>query len=217
MGDVAASGGYWISMSSDEVIADAGTVTGSIGVFALLPTGEKLMDKLSLHTAGYTTTWLGKGYDFRTGLDPRMASAVQSSIQHIYDEFTGKAAQARKKKIDEIDAVAQGRVWTGAQAKQNGLVDELGGIDRAVELVRQKAKISAGDKVTLVAYPPRRNLMQVLLNRDTDLTLLESRIFESHAQTRITQRIQEIFGELPLSAFGEGGILRRMPYSVIVR
>ena len=156
MGDVAASGGYWISMSSDEVIADAGTVTGSIGVFALLPTGEKLMDKLSLHTAGYTTTWLGKGYDFRTGLDPRMASAVQSSIQHIYDEFTGKAAQARKKKIDEIDAVAQGRVWTGKQALERGLIDRLGSLDDAIQAAAKRAKLEGKPRISYIEKEPGR-------------------------------------------------------------
>lgn len=156
MGDVAASGGYWISMSSDEVIADAGTITGSIGVFALLPTGEKLMDKLNLHTAGYTTTWLGKGYDFRTGLDPRMASAVQSSIQHIYDEFTGKAAAARKKKIDEIDAVAQGRVWTGKQALERGLIDRLGSLDDAVKAAAGRAKLEGQPRVSYIEKEPGR-------------------------------------------------------------
>ncbi len=154
MGDVAASGGYWISMSSDEVIADAGTITGSIGVFALLPTGEKLMDKLSLHTGGYTTTWLGKGYDFRTGLDARMASAVQSSIQHIYDEFTGKAAQARKKKVEEIDAVAQGRVWTGKQALERGLVDRLGSLDDAIQAAAKRAKLDAKPRVSYIEKEP---------------------------------------------------------------
>lgn len=156
MGDVAASGGYWISMSSDEVIADTATITGSIGVFALLPTGEKLMEKLSLHTGGHTTTWLGKGYDFRTGLDPRMASAVQSSIQHIYDEFTGKAAAARKKKVDEIDAVAQGRVWTGKQALERGLVDRLGSLDDAVQAAAKRAKLEGKPRVSYIEKEPGR-------------------------------------------------------------
>ena len=155
-------------------------------------------------------------------MNDEQRAKLRTEIETFYRGFVQRVADGRKRKYEEVEPLAQGRVWTGAQAKQNGLVDELGGIDRAVELVRQKAKISAGDKVTLVAYPPRRNLMQVLLDRDTDLTLLESRIlesrwFQSRAQTRITQRIQEIFGELPLSALGEGGILRRMPYSVIVR
>ena len=139
MGGVAASGGYWISMSSDEVIADPSTITGSIGVFGMLPTAEKLMDKLSIHTGGYTTTWLASGYDPRRPLDPRLAQVVQSSIEHIYADFTGKAAQARKKTQPQIDAVGQGRVWTGAQALERGLVDRNGLLQDAIASAAKRA------------------------------------------------------------------------------
>jgi protease-4 len=156
MGDVAASGGYWISMSSDTVIADAGTVTGSIGVFGMLPTAEGLMDKLSLHTGGVRTTWLAGGYDARRPLDPRLQATVQASIDHVYARFTGLAAQARKSTPDKIDAVAQGRIWTGAQAKERGLVDRIGSFDDAVQAAVQLAKleVKAGDKPRL-AYVER--------------------------------------------------------------
>lgn len=150
MGDVAASGGYWISMASDQVIADAGTITGSIGVFGMLPTAEKLLDKLSIHTGGTTTTWMAGGFDPRRALDPRMATAVQASIQHIYDEFTGKAAAARKKKVEEIDAVAQGRVWTGAQALERGLIDKLGSLDDAIQSAAKLAKLEGKPRVSYV-------------------------------------------------------------------
>ncbi|WP_422011412.1 signal peptide peptidase SppA [Roseateles sp.] len=153
MGDVAASGGYWISLSSDAVIADAGTITGSIGVFGMLPTAEGLMDKLSLHTGGVTTTWLaGGGYDPRRPLDPRMQAAVQSGIDHIYARFTGLAAQARKSTPEKIDTVAQGRIWTGNQARERGLVDRIGSFDDAVQTAVQLAKleVKAGEKPRLV-------------------------------------------------------------------
>ena len=146
MGDVAASGGYWISMASDRVIADPGTITGSIGVFGILPTANKLMDKLSVHTGGYTTSWLAGGYDPRLPLDERLRASVQSGIQHIYDDFTGKAAKARKKSVADIDAVAQGRVWTGAQALERGLVDQLGSYGDAIKLAAQLAKLDDADK-----------------------------------------------------------------------
>lgn len=156
MGDVAASGGYWISMSSDAVIADAGTITGSIGVFGILPTAEGLMDKLSLHTGGVTTTWLAGGYDPRRPLDPRMKAAVQSGIDSIYARFTTLAAQARKRTPEQIDAVAQGRIWTGAQAQARGLVDRLGSFDDAVQAAARLAKleVKAGEKPRL-AYVER--------------------------------------------------------------
>lgn len=156
MGDVAASGGYWISMSSDAVIADAGTITGSIGVFGILPTAEGLMDKLSLHTGGVTTTWLAGGYDPRRPLDPRYLAAVQSGVENIYARFTGLAAQARKSTPEKIDAVAQGRIWTGAQAKERGLVDRLGSFEDAVQTAAQLAKleVKAGERPRL-AYVER--------------------------------------------------------------
>ncbi|MCX2864775.1 signal peptide peptidase SppA [Paucibacter sp. PLA-PC-4] len=151
MGDVAASGGYWISMAADRVIADASTVTGSIGVFGMLPTADKLLDKLSIHTGGHTTTWLaGGGYDPRRPLDPRMRTAVQSAIQHIYDDFTGKAAAARKKPVAEIDAVAQGRVWTGAQALERGLIDQLGSYGDAVKAAAELAKLEGEPRLSYV-------------------------------------------------------------------
>ncbi|MBW8845608.1 MAG: signal peptide peptidase SppA [Burkholderiales bacterium] len=145
MGDVAASGGYWISMSSDAVIADPGTITGSIGVFGILPTAEALMDKLSLHTGGVTTTWLAGGYDPRRPLDPRLQAAVQSGVENIYARFTGLAAQARKSTPEKIDAVAQGRIWTGSQAKERGLVDRLGSFDDAVQTAAKLAKLELKD------------------------------------------------------------------------
>lgn len=150
MGDVAASGGYWISMSSDAVLADAATITGSIGVFGMLPTGDKLLEKLSIHTGGHTTTWLAGGYDPRRPLDPRFAAAVQSGIQHIYDQFTARAAEARKKPVAEIDAVAQGRVWTGAQALERGLIDRLGRLDDAVQTAAKLAKLEGEPRAVYV-------------------------------------------------------------------
>lgn len=164
MGDVAASGGYWISMSSDAVIADAGTITGSIGVFGILPTAEGLMDKLSLHTGGVTTTWLAGGYDPRRPLDPRLQAAVQSGIDNIYARFTGLAAQARKSTPEKIDTVAQGRIWTGSQARERGLVDRLGSFDDAVQTAAKLAKLElkTGEK-------PRLNYVERDLSRSERL------------------------------------------------
>ncbi len=154
MGNVAASGGYWISMSADEVIADPATITGSIGVFAILPTADKVIDKLGVHTAGAPTTWLGDAGNPLRPLDPRFAQLIQGSINHIYAEFTTKAAQARKSTPEKIDAVAQGRVWSGAQAKDRGLVDKLGSYGDALKSAAQRAKL---DKDFRVVYVERES------------------------------------------------------------
>ena len=150
MGNVAASGGYWISMASDEIIADPATVTGSIGVFAMLPTGEKAMEKLSIGTGGVTTTWLGAAYDPRRGLDPRLAQMVQSAIGNIYTDFTTKAAAARKTTQEKIDQVGQGRVWTGNQAKERGLIDRIGSLNDAIKSAASRAKLGDDARVSYV-------------------------------------------------------------------
>jgi protease-4 len=150
MGGVAASGGYWISMASDEVIADPATVTGSIGVFAILPTAEKVADKLGIHTVGTTTTWLADAYNPLRPLDPRFGQLIQSSINHIYSDFTTKAAAARKMPVAAVDAVAQGRVWTGAQAKERGLVDRLGSYKDALASAAARAKLGKDFRVAYV-------------------------------------------------------------------
>lgn len=150
MGNVAASGGYWISMASDEVIADPATITGSIGVFAILPTAEKVVDKLGIHTAGTTTTWLADAYNPLRPMDPRFGQLVQSSINHIYSEFTTKAALARKTTPEKIDEVGQGRVWTGAQAKERGLVDRLGTYGDALTSAAARAKLAPGYRVAYI-------------------------------------------------------------------
>ena len=150
MGNVAASGGYWISMASDEVIADPTTVTGSIGVFAILPTAEKVIDKLGIHTAGQPTTWLGDAGNPLRPLDPRFGQIIQASINHIYADFTSKAAQARKTTPEKIDAVAQGRVWSGAQAKDRGLVDTLGSYGDAIRSAAKRAKLGDDYRVAYI-------------------------------------------------------------------
>jgi len=150
MGNVAASGGYWISMAADEVIADPSTITGSIGVFAILPTADKVADKLGVRTAGVTTTWLADAYNPLRPLDPRFAQLVQSSINNVYREFTTKAAAARKTTAAKIDEVGQGRVWTGTQAKERGLVDRLGSYGDALRSAAKRAGMKDDFRVAYV-------------------------------------------------------------------
>jgi protease-4 len=148
MGNVAASGGYWIATASDEVIADEATITGSIGVFALLPHAREAVDKLGVHAEGVTTTWLGVAGDPRRDPDPRFIGLVQTSIDHIYADFIGKVAKARQRTPQEIDDVAQGRVWTGLQAKERGLVDSLGGLQAAIHSAAVRGKLIGGSAST---------------------------------------------------------------------
>jgi protease IV len=157
MGDLAASGGYWVATAADEVIADAATITGSIGVFTLLPTAERALDKLGVQTHGSPTTWLAGAYDPRRALDPRFAAVVQSNVDHLYADFVAKVAKSRQRTPQQIDAVAQGRVWTGAQALEHGLVDRLGSYGDALAAAAQRAKLPGADSGNVrISYLERR-------------------------------------------------------------
>ena len=156
MGDVAASGGYWIALAADEVMADAATITGSIGVFGMLPTAQGLMDKLSVGTGGHATTWLATGYDPRRPLDPRFEQLVQSVIGRVYTDFISKAAAARKTAPGKIDAVAQGRVWTGTQALERGLIDRNGAWSDALKAAAARAKLPEDARLRWMEREPGR-------------------------------------------------------------
>lgn len=155
MGSVAASGGYWIAMAADEVIADAATITGSIGVFALLPSVDKTWDKLGIGTGGVTTTWLAGAADPRRPLDKRVGELLQTAIDHSYRQFVGTVARARKTSPEQLDGVAQGRVWTGRQAKERGLVDSLGGLADAIRNAADRAQLGDEFDVVYVEREPR--------------------------------------------------------------
>ena len=141
MGDVAASGGYWISMNADRIYADPSTITGSIGIFGLFPTADRALGKIGVRTDGVGTTKYAGAFDVTRALDPGVGAVVQSVIEKGYRDFTGKVAQARGRSVEQVDAVARGRVWSGEQAKQRGLVDAFGGIDAAVADAASRAKL----------------------------------------------------------------------------
>jgi len=141
MGDVAASGGYWISMASDEIWAEPNTITGSIGIFGLIMTVPDTLAKLGIHTDGVGTTPLAGTLDIRRPLSPQLEAIITSVIRRGYSEFIGKVAQARGKTPEQVDAIAQGRVWSGAQAKERGLVDKLGGLGDAIAAAASRAKL----------------------------------------------------------------------------
>ena len=218
MSDLAASGGYFIAMTGDPVIAYPNTETGSIGVFFGKINLRALYDKIGLNKEIFTRGHFADIDSDYKPLDDTQRAKLQTELEAFYSGFVQRVADGRKRKYDQIEPLAQGRVWTGAQAKVNGLVDELGGLDRAVELVKQRAKIAASEKITLVPYPPRRNVLEMLLNRETDLTSIGSQILDS----RMEARVRALFGGLPIhslmhGALSQGGILPLMPYTVTVR
>ena len=125
-------------------------------------------------------------------------------IDAFYRAFVSRVAEARKKPFDRIEPLAQGRVWTGAEAKNNGLVDQLGGLDRAIEVLKQRAHMSPSDRVTLVPYPGRRSVLDLLISR-------------ADPSAEVQMRLEKILGKLPLRALSRRGFLKVMPYSISVR
>ncbi len=165
-GDVAASGGYWISMAADEVIADPGAITGSIGVIAMIPSADKAFDKLSLHTHGTTTTWLAGALDPRRPLDPRVGDLLQASVTRNYKDFINMAATARNITPEQMNELAQGRVWSGRQAHEHGLVDRLGNFHEALQAAARRAGLDENFRVAYIERTPRGvdRLLGLLLN-----------------------------------------------------
>jgi protease-4 len=165
MGSVAASGGYWIATSSDEIWADRDTITGSIGIFGIFPTFDKPLGRyLGIHGDGVGTTRFTNALRSDRGLDPAVAAMVQQVIDNGYHEFIDRVAEARKMTTDQVDKVAGGRIWSGEDAKGIGLVDQLGGLDQAIESAARRANLEKGYRVYYVekAMTLREQIMAVL-------------------------------------------------------
>jgi protease-4 len=140
MGSVAASGGYWVATPADAIFAEPSTITGSIGVFGILPSFQGSMTKLGLSADGVKTTPLSGEPDLLNGPSPAAGALIQAGVESVYRRFLGIVAESRKKSVAEIDRVAQGRVWDGGTARQLGLVDQFGGLDEAVAKAAALAK-----------------------------------------------------------------------------
>jgi len=151
MSTYAASGGYWISASADEIWAAPSTITGSIGIFGMFMTIENTLDYLGIHTDGVGTTDFA-GMSPTRQLDPRMGQLIQMSIENGYNQFIGLVASQRGMTEDTVDSIAQGRVWIGSKAKELGLVDNLGYLDDAVNAAARLANLDTFDTQYVERY-----------------------------------------------------------------
>lgn len=208
MSDLAASGGYFIAMTGDPVIAYPNTLTGSIGVFFGKVNLRGLYDKVGVNKNTLTRgRFADIDSDYRP-LTPEERAKLDREIQIFYQGFVQRVADGRKRKYDYVEPLAQGRVWMGQQAKQNGLVDELGGLDRAVEMIKQRVKVPESEKIALVIYPPRRSIWDIVWSRSDDTAELES---------MLRTKAQALVGRLPIRSLAQGGILRLLPYTIDVK
>lgn len=203
MSDTAASGGYYIAMTGDPVVAYPGTFTGSIGVVFGKANLHGLYDKL-----GVSKDFLTRGRyadidsDYKP-LSPDGRAKLRQAIDEDYRSFVGKVAAARRRKFDDLEPLSEGRVWLGSQAKANGLIDELGGLDRAVDLVKEKAKIPKAEHVMLVTYPPKRSIFDLL--------------FGQPAEQALDSRLGGVLKRWQVRLWARGGMMRLMPYAIDVR
>ncbi len=168
MGDLAASGGYYVAMGADVLVAQPGTITGSIGVFSGKFSLRGLYDKIGLSRE---TVARGRHATLFSDYHPWDASGrakVHDLMAAFYRDFVGKAAEHRGKTYEQADALARGRVWSGQDALERGLVDRLGGLDAAIEVAKEKAGLRADQSVTLVVLPARKGLLELLLERQEE-------------------------------------------------
>jgi protease-4 len=203
MSDMAASGGYYVAMTGDPIVAYPQTETGSIGVVFGKPVLRGLLNKIGITE---DSVQRGRNADIDseyTPLTPEQREKLRVGIDESYHNFVMKVAEARNRTYGQIEPVAQGRVWLGSQAKEHALVDTLGGLDTAVETVKKKANIPASEQVTVVVYPPRRSLLDVLMRRSQEDV--------------VTAKLTPIFGRVPFHAWMKGGFLRIEPNWMVLR
>jgi len=164
MGDVAASGGYYIALPAQTIVAQPGTLTGSIGVVTGKMVLAGTMDKIGVGTGVVTEGKNAEIYSPFKAFSKEEKAKIEEQMQSTYDMFLSRVAEARHQPAAKIDAVAQGRVWTGHQARELGLVDELGGLDRAIQIAKEKARLDVKKDIDLLVYPPRRSLYDIVAN-----------------------------------------------------
>ncbi len=171
MGSVAASGGYWVATPADFIFAEPSTITGSIGVFGILPSFEGTLTKLGMGADGIKTTPLSGEPDLLKGPSPEADRLIQASVESIYRHFLAVVSQSRRKPPAEIDRIAQGRVWDGGTARQLGLVDGFGGMEEAVAKAAELAKLDQGERSVRYLERPRSltdSLLELLASEELD-------------------------------------------------
>jgi protease-4 len=192
MGNLAASGGYYIAAPADVIVASPNTITGSIGVFGLFFNGKGLANQLGVTIDTVKTTPMADIMSSSRGVTAREAEIIQAEIERIYDNFISRVAEGRKMSKADVDSIAQGRVWTGADAKRLKLVDEFGGLDRAIELAAQRAKL---DNYRIIELPFMKDPLEKILDKiggKSKDAAIESVLGESYKYYKQVERVQNM-------------------------
>ena len=203
MGDYAASGGYYISMNADAIVAQPGTITGSIGVFSGKFSLRGLYEKLGISEDVVQRGRYARLFSSSDPWDDAERQRVRALNVAFYDTFVTKASEGRRRKKDEIEAVAQGRVWTGQEALSRGLVDRLGGLDAALALARERARLGSASEVVIL--PERKGFLETLMERqDEDVV---GRVLGPRAAQMLRWS----------AALSDRGPIARLPFDLAVR
>ncbi len=207
MGNVAASGGYYISCPADVIVADHTTITGSIGVFGLLWNSQKFFnDKLGITIDGIQTNAHSDIGSVYRKITPNEKTVIQEGVEQIYDVFLGHVANGRKMEKANVDSIGQGRVWSGVNAKEIGLIDEFGGLETAIEIAKKKAKITT--EIRIVEMPEKLPFFEQLLKEMKENSSVSAMQKELGPAYRYYKTLKNLTG---LS-----GIQARMPYDVYI-
>lgn len=208
-GDYAASGGYWISANSDYIFSNATTLTGSIGVFSMIPDiGGVVKDKLHVTITPVKSNEHADMLGMMRALTPKETAYMQASVENIYNKFTSLVAEGRDMTVEDVDAIAQGRVWAGADAIEIGLVDQIGTIEDAIEYAAMSIEgVSSVNDVQVVGYPKPKTTLE---------TLLETLGGEEYAFTGTAlESVEKAFRGWDGSQAGK--VYARIPYEIVVR
>ncbi len=171
MGDVAASGGYYIACNSDRIFADPSTITGSIGVFGMLPNFKQVADKFGVNAEKVQTHDNASGYSPFRALESKDRAFITEGVEEIYEVFVNRVAEGRKMTFEQVNDLAQGRVWTGTDALKNGLIDEFGGLDKAIAYAAKKVEIS---NYKIVNYPEYEVKFEDMLRNLLGVSILKT-------------------------------------------
>lgn len=207
MGDYAASGGYYISCAADYIVADATTLTGSIGIFGMIPNTEDLMTKkLGLHFDMVKTNKFADMGVTNRPFNSEETAIMQKYINNGYKLFVKRCADGRGMAVEAIEKIAEGRVWTGAMAKELGLVDEIGGLDKALEIAAQKAEV---ENYSVINYPEKEDFFSIMMKEGKD----------EYFENKMTESLGEYYGYLKFikNIKDTDRIQARMPFDLRIQ
>ena len=202
MGAVAASGSYWIASRADAIVAQASTITGSIGVFGMFPNYQQLREKIGVNVQPVKTGKYADVFGLSRSKSTDELALFQKSVDRVYEDFLDRVTSGRGLERDAVHEIAQGRVWTGAQALELGLVDVLGGLDTAIALAAELAGIED------IAVSYREPVLD-----DFDIMRAELLAAEDYPVVKVPSAISELIYSMPPSLF-EPGIKARLPFDV---